>query len=79
MVLLAVLSACAGPLSDPEIISGSSSTVSIRAGAWSNPDFVATAHCDKYGKRAVLVGRRRLSEIKVTDLLVYDCKDQASK
>ena len=67
------------PLAESRIVAGGSSTVSIEGGAWTNPDAAAQTYCDGFGKRAVLVGRRRLSEHNVTDLFIYDCKDRDSR
>ena len=76
LVLLALLWGCTpSPLAGSRVIAGSHSTVTIEAGSWTNPDDDAEAHCAGFGKTAVFVGKQRLSDWKVTDIFVYDCKD----
>ncbi len=72
-VATVAVSACAKPLSSPEVIGGGEQTVSIKAGQWSNVDGAANKHCAKYGKRAVARGRTRLSGTEITNLYIYDC------
>jgi hypothetical protein len=79
VVSLLVWGCAPTPLAESRVIAGGSSTVSIEGGAWTNPDAAAEAYCDGFGKRAVLVGRRRLSDKNITDLFIYDCKDRDSK
>ena len=80
LVLLAFVWGCTPtPLAGSRIVAGSQSTVSIEAGSWTNPDDDAEAHCASFGKSAVFVGKQRLSDWKVTDLFVYDCKEPAAE
>ena len=66
-------------MASPQIIAGSSSAVSIKAGTWTKPDDAAAAHCNGFDKRAVFVGKRRLSENYLTDLFFYDCEDPTAE
>jgi len=80
LVVLALVWGCTPtPLAGSRIIAGSSSTVSIEAGGWTNPDDDAEAHCAGFGRHAQFVGKQRLSDWKVTDLYVYDCKDSVAE
>ena len=79
LVLALVWGCTPTPLAGSRIVAGSHSTVTIEAGSWTNPDDDAQAHCASFGKRAVFVGKQRLSDWKVTDMFVYDCKAPAAE
>lgn len=51
-----VLAGCtiAAQYNAPEIISGNNNQVAIKSGIYKNPGILATEHCKKYGKTAVL-------------------------
>ena len=79
LILLAVLlpGACAPPgLEQPRVLAGGPTTVSIEGGQWSNADAMAERHCAGYGRRAVPKGRHRASGKRLTNVFIYDCKDE---
>ncbi len=69
-----VLNGCAfsEPFTAPEIVAGSETTVTLRTGHLRDADAYAQRHCARYGRRAVLTSRGKLSEKAITYHL-YDC------
>ena len=69
-----VLNGCffAEPFSRPEIVAGTSTTVTLKAGSLRATDAVARRHCAKYDKQAVRTTRGQLSE-EATAYYLYDC------
>ena len=71
--VVCALNACSGP----EVIGGGSDAVSIAAGPLTNADALAKAYCQRYGKRAVLLGDGPVGPSTVKRLYGYDCVSPA--
>ena len=71
LLVVSALGACGG---GPEIIGGGETTVSITAGPLANVSGMAERYCQGYGKRAVAKGHRRSSGTTLTNVFIYDCK-----
>ena len=63
-------------LGGPEIIADSEFTVSILGGKWRNPVSLADSHCAQYGRKAVEISHRSISQDELKVLYVYDCVDE---
>ena len=63
-------------LGGPEVIAESEFTVSILGGKSRNPISLAESHCAQYGRKAVEVSHRSISQNELTVLYVYDCVDK---
>ncbi len=74
LAAILVLNGCAfsEPFTAPEIVAGSETTVTLRTGHLRDADAYAQRYCARYGRRAVLTSRGKLSDKAVTYHL-YDC------
>ena len=74
LAAISVLNGCAfsEPFAAPEIVAGSEMTVTLRTGSLRDADAYAERYCAKYGRRAVLITRGKMSQRAVTFHL-YDC------
>ncbi len=74
LAVISVLNGCAfsEPFAAPEIVAGSETTVTLRTGNLRDADAYAQRYCAKYGRRAVLITRGKLSQRAITYHL-YDC------
>ena len=74
LAAIVVLNGCffAEPFSGPEIVAGTSTTVTLKAGALRSADAVARRYCAEYGKQAVLTTQGQLSQ-EATAYYLYDC------
>lgn len=63
---------------ESEVISGSESQVSVKAGKGANPGEDASAHCATYGKQAVLVRSEPVGGVSAQSanqsVYYFDCK-----
>ena len=74
---LLLLGACAPGLGEPQVLAGGETTVSIEGGQWRGADRLADRHCGHYGRRAVARGHRRSSGKTLTNVFIYDCKQDS--
>ena len=74
---LILLGACAPGLGQPRVLAGGPTTVSIEGGQWSNAEALARRHCEGYGRRAVAKGHRRSSGKTLTNVFIFDCKQDS--
>ncbi len=74
LAAILVLNGCAfsEPFTAPEIVAGSETTVTLRTGHLRAADAYAQRYCARYGRRAVLTSRGKLSDKAITYHL-YDC------
>jgi len=77
LLALFLLGACAPGLGQPRVLAGGDTTVSIEGGQWSNADGLANRYCGRFGKRAVPKGHRRSSGTTLTNVFIYDCKQDS--
>ena len=71
---LLLLGACAPGLGQPRILAGGDTTVSIEGGQWSDAEALARRYCARFGRRAVAKGHRRSSGTTLSNVFLYDCK-----
>ena len=77
LLALMLLGACAPGLGQPRVLAGGDTTVSIEGGQWSDAEGLANRYCGRYGKRAVAKGHRRSSGRTLTNVFIYDCKQDS--
>ena len=68
------LAACnTAQLAPPEYVSGGYQSVSIKADAWVDARSLARAHCARFGRKPITIGRAEVPESAQTSLYTFDC------
>lgn len=74
LAAIAVLNGCGfvEPFTPPKVVAGNESTLTLSTGSLRDANTYAQRYCAKYGKRAVLTSRGKMTERAVT-IYLYDC------
>jgi hypothetical protein len=73
-ICLALVAACENTgMTSPEVIAGSSDTVSIATGKFIDPTEAAEDFCAGYNRKAVYDSRAPLNKSGMMDLYIFNC------